>query len=187
MKRVLCHKFWAFYYCCAAGIPWRGLVHDWSRYSFIEFWSGVKYYTPNKNSYEVEASEMGYSKALLHHIQKNKHHCEHWNYIDTNGNTIYVCMPFIDTLEMFCNYLAAGKSYNPNGFSYERELEWWESQTERQKNMHPVQRMFLDICFNALVCENKIDKYKLKHLYTNIVYMYNMGFLKESKHKQIRR
>ena len=184
--RIFRHKYWAFYYCCCAGIPLRGIVHDWSRYSFTEFWTGVRYYTPNKSSYEMETEEKGYSKAFHHHIRKNRHHCEHWTYTDNDGNMVHLCMPYLDTLEMFCNYLAAGKSYNPSGFSYERELEWWESQTERQKNMHPVQRMFLDICFNSLVCEGKIDRYKLKYLYKNILYMYNMGFL-NNRPKRIRR
>lgn len=43
------HKWYVFKYCCKAGIPWRGLVHDLSKYSPTEFFDSVKYYTGTKH------------------------------------------------------------------------------------------------------------------------------------------
>lgn len=36
------HKWVVFKLCCKVGQPWRGLVHDLSKYSPTEFWEGVK-------------------------------------------------------------------------------------------------------------------------------------------------
>ena len=38
------HRWVVFKLCCKAGIPWRGLVHDLSKFSPTEFWESVKYY-----------------------------------------------------------------------------------------------------------------------------------------------
>ena len=38
------HKWVVFKLCCKVGQPWRGLVHDLSKYSPTEFWEGVKYF-----------------------------------------------------------------------------------------------------------------------------------------------
>ena len=37
------HKWEVFKLCCRIGIPWRGLLHDLSKYSPTEFWESVKY------------------------------------------------------------------------------------------------------------------------------------------------
>ena len=38
------HKWNVFKLCLKAGIPFRGLIHDLSKYSPTEFWEGVKYF-----------------------------------------------------------------------------------------------------------------------------------------------
>ena len=43
-KLITKHKWVVFKLCCKIGIPWRGLVHDLSKYSPTEFWESVKYY-----------------------------------------------------------------------------------------------------------------------------------------------
>ena len=37
------HKWVVFKLCCKIGEPWRGLVHDLSKYSPTEFFESVKY------------------------------------------------------------------------------------------------------------------------------------------------
>ena len=36
------HRWVVFKLCCKAGIPWRGLVHDLSKFSPTEFWGVCK-------------------------------------------------------------------------------------------------------------------------------------------------
>ena len=43
------HRFKVFKLCCKAGIPFRGIVHDLSKYSPVEFFESVKYYDGGKS------------------------------------------------------------------------------------------------------------------------------------------
>ena len=42
------HRFLVFKLSVKAGIPFRGLIHDLSKYSPIEFFESVKYYNGKK-------------------------------------------------------------------------------------------------------------------------------------------
>ena len=73
------HRWIVFKLCCKAGAPWRGLVHDLSKYSPAEFWNSVKYYQGGKKSpIPVQKREEGFSDVWLHHRGRNKHHEEYW-------------------------------------------------------------------------------------------------------------
>ena len=78
------HRFKVFKLCCKAGIPFRGLLHDLSKYSPTEFFESVKYYEGSYSPITNCKKENGYSKAWLHHKGRNKHHYEYWyDYSDT--------------------------------------------------------------------------------------------------------
>lgn len=47
--KITKHKWLVFKLSIKAGIPWRGLVHDLSKYSWTEFSEGVKYYQGNRS------------------------------------------------------------------------------------------------------------------------------------------
>lgn len=185
-NKLLRHKFWTFYFCCKYGIIWRGIIHDLSKFLPSEFIEGVRYYTPGRSSYEVCQEVNGYSKAYVKHINRNPHHSLHWGYPKFDGTIVHTCMPYKDTLEMFCNYLATGRVYYGKKELYEKENEWWQSQTERRSHMHPIQGMFLDICFSALTSNEEVNKSRLKCLYNTVSYMYNSGLLNESRHHRKR-
>ena len=72
------HRWMVFKLCAKAGIPYRGLVHDLSKYSITEFWESVKYYNGSRSPIEFVKKDKGYSKAWLHHKGRNKHHAEYW-------------------------------------------------------------------------------------------------------------
>ena len=48
------HRWMVFKLCAKAGIPYRGLVHDLSKYSITEFWESVKYYNGSRSPIEFE-------------------------------------------------------------------------------------------------------------------------------------
>ena len=72
------HKWVVFKLCCKVGQPWRGFVHDLSKYSPIEFINGVRFYTGKASPHLGERKADGYSKAWLNHKGRNKHHGEYW-------------------------------------------------------------------------------------------------------------
>ena len=43
------HKCIVFKYAVKAGIPWRGLTHDLSKYSPTEFLESIKYYNGHRS------------------------------------------------------------------------------------------------------------------------------------------
>lgn len=119
----------------------RGLLHDMSKFSPVEFFEGVKYYQGGKGS-PINAckAENGYSMAWFHHKGRNKHHYEYWvDSLDKGG--IPVQMPYKYAVEMICDYLAAGRVYMGKDFTYEKEYEWF---TKKDTNkFHPQTNMFV--------------------------------------------
>ena len=50
LKVVIKHKWIVLKLCIKAGIPWRGLVHDLSKFSLTEFINSVKYFNNGTGS-----------------------------------------------------------------------------------------------------------------------------------------
>ena len=75
---VIKHKGYVFIYSCKAGIPYRGIVHDLSKFSPTEFFESAKYFQGNRSPIAEAKRVNGYSKAWLHHKGRNKHHWQYW-------------------------------------------------------------------------------------------------------------
>ena len=118
------HKWLVFKLCVRAGIPWRGFMHDWSKYSPTEFWESVKYYTGKRSPIYYCKQENGYSNAWLHHKGRNKHHYEYWyDYAAPEPTPI---IPYEYTVEMICDTLAAGMVYRGKEWTKASQKEYWE-------------------------------------------------------------
>ena len=50
LKVIIKHKWIVLKLCIKAGIPWRGLVHDLSKFSPVEFINSVKYFNNGTGS-----------------------------------------------------------------------------------------------------------------------------------------
>ena len=72
------HKWVVFKLCCKAGQPWRGFLHDFSKYSPTEFFESAKYYVGTHSPITEARKDKGYSEAWLHHRGRNRHHAEYW-------------------------------------------------------------------------------------------------------------
>lgn len=148
LSTICKHKWWVMYYCFKCGIPWQGIIHDLSKFSFTEFWTNVKYAIPGKSPIDVQKENIGFSMAWQHHKGHNPHHYEFW--MDKFDDGCYVTrMPFKYVVEMLCDNLAAGRAYQGKKFSYESEWNWWKKQ-RTIRNMHPDNRDFLNMAFYAL-------------------------------------
>ena len=62
-KKICIHKYWVGYYCFKLGIPWRGIKHDLSKFSPIEFWESVEYYQGTSSTIDACNTDKGWSKA----------------------------------------------------------------------------------------------------------------------------
>lgn len=156
---VVIHKTYVFLYCSYAGRPFRGFMHDWSKFSPTEFLSSVKYFSGRGSPVGLEREIQGYSLAWLHHKGRNKHHFEYWqDVVDERGrlcseeNVIYpLPMPFPYALEMICDTIAASRAYNGRKFSYELVMQWWVNYHRHPINMHPRTKRFAQEMYEQLL------------------------------------
>lgn len=148
-KTICIHKFWVFHYCWKAGIPFRGLVHDMSKFSPTEFFESVKYFQGDRSPIDACKEANGWSKAWMHHKGRNAHHYEYWqDNFDKGGQPVQ--MPYENALELLCDYLGAGRAYQKKDFTYQTELSWWENKKSKGIAMHPQTKLFVDKCLTAL-------------------------------------
>lgn len=156
LGKILKHKYWVFYYCCKAGIPWRGIKHDMSKFSPTEFWESVRYYQGNRSPIDACKEDKGVSKAWMHHKGRNTHHYEYWqDNFDNGGHPVQ--MPYKDAVEMLCDYLGAGRAYMGKNFSYQKEYEWWLNKSSKPIAMHEQTKTFIQTVFANLKREEALD------------------------------
>ena len=127
LKTINKHRHAVFKNCFRAGIPLQGLRHDLSKYAPVEFLNGAKYYDGSRSPNELERNDKGYSEAWLHHKGRNKHHFEYW----TDYNLARKCvmpikMPLKYVIEMFCDRVAASKTYMKDKYTDAYPLEYFE-------------------------------------------------------------
>ena len=152
LRKILIHKYWVCLYCFKCGLYWRGLVHDLSKFSPVEFFESVKYYQGNSSPINAAKTDKGYSIAWQHHKGRNKHHYEYWTDNYDNGTTC-IKMPFIYAVEMLCDYLGAARAYWGKDFTYAAEYNWWRKKRKIAK-MHPDTKNFITSVLKLLVhCE----------------------------------
>lgn len=148
------HRWVVFKLCLRVGEPWRGLVHDLSKYSPTEFFEGVKYFN-GKHSPIVDCrKDIGYSKAWLHHKGRNKHHAEYW--FDPFSPEKTPIMPYKYVAEMLCDKLAAGIVYKGKEWTKEYELQYWLHDRDKTFFNDRVERLITE--FLTQVSEVGIDK-----------------------------
>lgn len=153
-KLVIKHKWIVFKLCCKIGIPWRGFMHDWSKFSPTEFWESIKYYTGDGSPIKLCKAEKGYSKAWLHHKGRNKHHPEYW--IDYSLSDKTVIMPYKYAAEMICDKMAAGIVYSGKDWTNNTQIDYYMK--ERITSLiHPQIDKFMISVFTG-VSKNGLDK-----------------------------
>ena len=144
LKNILIHKWWVFYYACKFGIPWRGFMHDWSKFHPIEFFESVKYYQGDKSPIPICKKENGISYAWQHHKGHNPHHYEYWiDDFDGREKPTYHKIPYKYLMEMMADWFAAGRTYIGKNFTVQDEVTWWKSKRESIA-IHPATLEWID-------------------------------------------
>lgn len=163
------HRWLVFKFAIKAGIPFRGLVHDLSKYSLEEFFRGVKYYQGTYSPITAEKRDIGYSTAWLHHKGRNKHHWEYW--YDEFADIKAPVVPYKYAVEMACDSLSASKVYNGKNWTPKSQIEYW-NRTASKRKLNPKIEAFLTEVFETCG-EDGIDKTfkskKLRKMYDKYV------------------
>lgn len=126
LKTVTTHRHLVMKHCFRAGIPLNGLLHDLSKFSPTEFIPGVLYFQGTRSPNEREREITGYSKAWMHHKGRNRHHFEYWTDYNIKTKKLEpVRMPDKYIFEMFCDRVAASKTYNKEKYNDSCPLEYF--------------------------------------------------------------
>ncbi len=137
LKTITKHRNKVISHCFKAGIFWRGILHDLSKYSFTEFIKGGKYYQGTRSPNEMEREVIGYSEAWMHHKGRNRHHFEYWvDYNPVTKKNEPVKMPIVFVKEMFCDRVAASKIYQGKNYVQSHPLEYFLRGKDRRV-IHP--------------------------------------------------
>lgn len=124
LKTITKHKIKVTWLCFRCHLFKQGLLHDLSKYSYIELKTGFKYYQGYRSPIDAEKEEKGYSLGWLHHKGRNKHHWEYW--LDFGKDGIYPCqMPVNYVIEMFCDRVAASMIYQKEKYTDSSALDYY--------------------------------------------------------------
>lgn len=162
---IIKHKWYVFIYSCKAGIPFRGLVHDLSKFSFEEFFESSKYFQGNRSPIAEAKRVNGYSKAWLHHKGRNKHHWQYWYDVTAEDKTPVI--PYKYTVEMICDSLAAGKVYKKKQWTKSHQIEFWRKEKKKIQLNEKIQNVLTET-YEMIEKEginNTISKRNLKEIY----------------------
>ena len=165
LKNVFIHKWWVFYYACKLRIPWQGLIHDLSKFSWVELKESIKYYQGNKSPIPVAKAEQGYSEAWQHHKGHNKHHYEYW--IDNiDGEIKLIPIPFKYILEIIADWLGAYRVYNGKE-DFNAEYEWWLSKKDKLILIHPISKKMIGVILHYIAIYQGVDNINFDKIFKN--------------------
>lgn len=159
------HRWYVFKLCLKAGIPYRGLVHDLSKYSPTELFESVKYYNGTHSPIVEVKKDKGYSIAWLHHKGRNKHHFEYWIDLSTTDKTPII--PYKYTVEMICDTLAAGMAYMGKNWTNSYQLEYFNNRKDKfcinENIINVLEEVYKQVSLYGI--DKVINKQNLKKIY----------------------
>lgn len=160
-KLITKHKWYVFKLSIKAGIPFRGLIHDLSKYSPAEFIESCKYYQGNRSPITAAREKIGYSAAWLHH-KRNKHHIEYW--YDWNAKEKTPVIPYKYAVEMLCDHIAAGQAYRGEDWNKEYPLKYWNEKETVRHLYNPKTEKFITVIKEEIAKDGINKIMNRKHL-----------------------
>lgn len=163
------HKRLVMQSCFRLGLYRQGLLHDMSKYSPTEFLVGAKYFQGNRSPNDGERRATGVSTAWLHHKGRNKHHLEYWIDYSLEGDRTMtgMKMPVKYVAEMFCDRVAACKTYNKEKYTDADPYNYFQRSIGHML-IHPESKELLGRMLLKLKDEGE-DK-ALKYIRTEILH-----------------
>lgn len=146
LKYVVRHKWFVFLACLQYGLIWRGIKHDWTKFTPGEWFPYVNYFYGPKRpdlsgktgyNHQLHQDDTDFNYAWNHHQKANSHHWQWYilNYDD--GRTMVLKMRTADMKEMLADWRGAGKAQGkPNTW------EWYEANKDKMQ-LHPDTRAWV--------------------------------------------
>jgi len=142
---LLCHKWFVFVEACRLGIPWLGIIHDWSKFRSDEWFPYARFFygpKPERDPigyfYEAGAA-LAFDLAWLKHIHRNKHHWQWWILREDSGAVKALPMPECYQKEMLADWRGAGKAQG-----YGNNTKAWYQANKEKMHLHPNTRRWVE-------------------------------------------
>ena len=148
-KTVCKHKSEVFKECKACGITWQGIVHDLSKFSWIEFSPSAQFFQGTGSPIEREKAKVGYSIAWLNHKGRNRHHWEWWTDFADDGTIIANRIPKKYVIEMICDWIAAGKTYSKEQWTRAEPLNYY-NKVRAGRHFHPETELMIVLLLEVI-------------------------------------
>lgn len=160
-KTITNHKLLVMKYCFKVGLYKQGLLHDLSKYTWIEFSAGIKYYKGYVSPNGIQKKVEGLSTAWLHHKGRNKHHFEYWiDYgINAEEGLKGMKIPVKYVVEMFIDRMSASMNYQKEKYTDKSPLEYYEKRAEYYL-LHEDTRKQLEFLLNKLAKDGEKETLK---------------------------
>jgi len=134
---LLRHKWFVFQEACALGIPWLGIIHDWSKLWPDEWLPYARYFYGEPGA--TSGSDPAFDLAWLLHQKRNKHHWQWWVLQEDDGGTKILPMPDRYRREMLADWRGAGRA---QGYG-NNTPEWYEA-NKKKMQLHPDTRKWIE-------------------------------------------
>jgi hypothetical protein len=135
LKIIRTHRKFVRKACRKMGILRQGLFHDLSKYSISEL-RICKYYSGTRSPHDACRDLIGYSPSWIYHFHRNKHHWEFWCETTSDGVWNPIKIPYKYIIEMFCDFVGAGKAYNMASWTTATPIAYWEAKCKGKRLMH---------------------------------------------------
>ena len=174
-KTITNHKLLVMKYCFKVGLYKQGLLHDLSKYTWVEFSAGIKYYKGYMSPNGIQKKVEGLSTAWLHHKGRNKHHFEYWiDYgINPEEGIKGMKMPVKYVVEIFIDRMSASMNYQKEKYTDKSPLEYYDKRKEYYL-LHETTRKQLEFLLNKLAKDG--EKETLRFIKKEVL---KEGFLDE--------
>lgn len=148
LRYVIKHKWYVFLECCRLGIPWLGIIHDWSKFRPSEWIPYVHaFYNPDGTFRHVR-DETGYydphnisadfDRAWLYHQHRNRHHWQYWHLVQDEDEEKTLSIPDRYRREMLADWRGAGRALgNP-------DTRAWYEKNRHKIQLHPATRQWIE-------------------------------------------
>ncbi|MBQ5431020.1 MAG: catalase [Lachnospiraceae bacterium] len=177
-KTITHHRHLVMKGCFKAGLYWQGLTHDLSKYSWVEFSVGARYFQGDRSPNNAEREATGVSLAWLHHKGRNKHHLEYWIDYNVNrdpssgkdhGAMAGMKMPERYVVEMFVDRISASKNYLKESYRDDAPLQYF-LKSQDHYIIHPQTKELLHqlLLMNAQKGEDETFRYIRKEILHNL-------------------
>ncbi len=129
LRYIIVHKWYVFIECWKFGIPWRGLLHDMSKFRPKEFFPYANFFyspqlrrDPTGYYKPTDTGNAAFDLAWLLHQKINPHHWQWWILPEDNGGMKVLEMPRQYILEMVADWTGAGRVQGTSG-----PLPWYRA------------------------------------------------------------